>query len=262
MPESVAGMPKFVFRAPGRCPLCEKQTNFVAVRDAPLAEEWYGHWFRDELRCTACGSLPRQRVIFAVVDMLYPNWRAAAIHESSPGPGGASQRFRSECRGYVATQYDAALGFGNTHPNRRYRSENLEAQTFPDESFDLVITQDVFEHLFAPDRAIAEIARTLRRGGAHILTVPIINGRMSSARRARRDNRGITYLLEPQYHGNPMSAEGSLVTVDWGYDIIDYLAAHSGLSVSMYYIDDVSRGIRAAMNEVLVCRKAPALPPI
>jgi ubiquinone/menaquinone biosynthesis C-methylase UbiE len=46
-----------------------------------------------------------------------------------------------------------------------------EAQSFPAESFDIVVTQDVFENLFAPDRAIKEIARTLRPGGAHIMTV-------------------------------------------------------------------------------------------
>lgn len=251
--------PKFEFRTPGHCPLCGYDTEFIAVRDGPIAEQWYPHWFRDSLLCSCCGSIPRGRAIFTVVEMLYPDWRDLQMHESSPGPGGASQRFREECHRYLASQYDEPLGFGNTHPSGRYRSENLEAQTFPNESFDLVITQDVFEHLFAPDKAIAEIARTLRPGGAHVLTVPIINGRRPSVRRARRDAAGVTLLAEAHYHGNPMCNEGSLVTIDWGYDIVDYLAAYSGLSISMFYIDDLSRGLRAARNEVLVCRKA--LPP-
>jgi SAM-dependent methyltransferase len=254
--------PKFEFRAPGRCPLCGKDTEFVAVHSKPLTEHWYPNWFRDSLKCISCNSVPRQRAIFAVVELLYPEWRSALVHESSAGPGGASERFRAECPGYIASQYDETLGFGNMHPSGRYRSEDLEAQTFRNESFDLVITQDVFEHLFAPDRAIAEIARTLRPGGSHILTVPIVNRSKPSVRRARRDGTGVTNLLEPKYHGNPMSRNPILVTIDWGYDIIDYLATHSGLSVSMFYIDDISRGIRAAFNEVLVCRKAPALPPL
>jgi hypothetical protein len=43
--------------------------------------------------------------------------------------------------------------------NRRMASgsEDLEALTFPDESFDLVITQDVFEHVLRPAKAFAEI---------------------------------------------------------------------------------------------------------
>jgi SAM-dependent methyltransferase len=147
------------------------------------------------------------------------------------------------------------IGFGQLHPTEGYRSENLEAQTFPANSFDLVVTQDVFEHVFAPDRAIQEIARTLRPGGAHIMTVPIVRGSEPSIRRARNVNGVPTFLLEPQYHGNPMSAEGALVTIEWGYDIIDYLAGHSGLSISMFHFDDLSRGMRSVCQEVLVCKK-------
>jgi hypothetical protein len=250
----------FEFRTAGRCPLCGKDTEFVATRDDPIPEQWHPNWFRESLKCLSCNSIPRQRAIFAVIELLYPEWRNMLMHESSPGPGGASGRFLAECPRYIASHYDEPLGFGNMHPSGWYRSENLEAQTFPDESFDLVITQDVFEHLFAPHKAIAEIARTLRPGGAHIMTVPIVNQTKPSARRALRDGSTVAHLLEPMYHGDPMSKDGILVTIDWGYDIIDYLAAHSTLSVSMYYIDDLSRGIRAAFNEVLVCRKSPALP--
>ena len=61
--------------------------------------------------------------------------------------------------------------------------------------------------------------------------------------------------LEPEFHGYPVSSEGSLVTVDWGYDICGYLARHSGLEISMVLLDDISRGIRAEFLEVLVCYK-------
>ena len=248
------------FRAPGHCPVCGKDTEFVARRDKPLPKAYYPIWFRDELKCQSCQSLPRQRALFAVLEMLYPAWRGMAMHESSPGAGGASARFRAECPGYVVTQFDSTLGFGNMHPSGRYRSEDLERQTFEDASFDLVVTQDVFEHLFAPDRAIHEIARTLRPGGAHILTVPLANRGRVSERRARLTPDGIEHLKPESYHGNPMSSKGSLVTIDWGYDIVDYLAAHSGLSVSMFYIDDLTRGISASHIEVLVCRKAGSVP--
>jgi SAM-dependent methyltransferase len=49
------------------------------------------------------------------------------------------------------------------------RCEDLQALTFADESIDLHITQDVFEHLLDPRAAFREIARTLRVEGAHIL---------------------------------------------------------------------------------------------
>ena len=43
---------------------------------------------------------------------------------------------------------------------------------FPDGSFDLAICTEVLEHLFAPQRALAEIRRVLRPGGRVIVTVP------------------------------------------------------------------------------------------
>ena len=252
--------PGIEFRAEGRCPICRNETAFVAKRDSPLPEKFYPNWFRGDLKCQSCGSIPRQRALFAVLEMLYPNWRELAIHESSPSTGGASARLRQECPGYVASQYNPALGFGNTHPSGRYRSEDLERQTFDNSVFDIVITQDVFEHLFAPDRAIREIARTLKPGGAHICTVPLVNRNKPSVRRARITTEGVDHILPPSYHGNPMSTEGSLCTVDWGYDIMEYLTSHSGMPTTMYYIDDLSRGIRAYLIEVLVSRKVTSIP--
>lgn len=62
--------------------------------------------------------------------------------------------------------------------------------------------------------------------------------------------------MEPVYHGNPMDPNGSLVTVDWGYDIAAYWDAASGLSTTVWTIEDLSRGIQAEYIEVLVSRKA------
>ena len=54
-----------------------------------------------------------------------------------------------------------------------------------------------------------------------------------------------------------MSADGSLVTIDWGYDIVLYLQQHSGLSFMLCHIDDINFGVRADLNEVLIGFKRP-----
>jgi len=90
----------------------------------------------------------------------------------------------------------------------------------------------------------------------HICTVPIVNKEMPSVRRARRKADGVVeHLLVPVFHGNPMDPNGSLVTVDWGYDIAAYWDQASGLSTTIWTIDDSSRGIQAEYIEVLVSRK-------
>ena len=192
--------------------------------------------------------------------MFFPDWRHLSIHESSPGRRGASLKLREEAGSYVETQYDTDIPFGTLDPAKGYRSENLECQTFADESFDLVVTQDVFEHIFHPDRAIREIARTLKPGGAHVMTVPLAHRGKASERRAELVGGEVRHLKPPAYHGNPIDASGALVTIDWGYDIAAYLAEKSGLSVSMICVDDLTKGMRALHSEVFVCTKPGALP--
>lgn len=137
-----------------------------------------------------------------------------------------------------------------------YRCEDLEGLSFPDESIDLHVTQDVIEHLFDPYRAFQEIARTLRPGGAHVFTVPLVNKLRPSRRRARLDDAGnVIHLAPPVYHGNPIDEAGSLVTIDWGFDICSHIFRSCGLFTHVVYIDDLSRGIRAEYIEVLITFK-------
>lgn len=114
----------------------------------------------------------------------------------------------------------------------------------------------MLEHVFNPEAVFQEIARTLRPGGAHVFTVPLVRCAEPSRRRASRHADGsIRHLLEPQYHGNPVDERGSLVTIDWGYDICEAIANACGLHTEIHTIDDLSLGIRARHIEVLVTRK-------
>jgi hypothetical protein len=77
-----------------------------------------------------------------------------------------------------------------------------------------------------------------------------------SGRRARLASDGVIEHLEPpEYHGNPISADGSLVTIDWGFDICEWIFRACGLFTHLVQMDDLSRGIRADLNQVLVTTK-------
>jgi len=232
----------------GYCPICEKAARFVATTD----------YLRSSFRCTLCNSVPRERAIMYVIMKYFPNWRDLHIHESSGNWMGASLKLMRECSNYTHSQYDPALGFGNIHDKRKYVSQDLESQTFGSDQFDIVITQDVFEHLFQPNLAIKEIARTLKIGGAHICTFPIVRKNQPSRRRAVLKPTGVLHLLPAEYHGNPMDSSGSLVTIDWGWDVANYFNHHSGLSVTICDIEKLDYGIKAQLNEVLVCFKQEA----
>lgn len=137
-----------------------------------------------------------------------------------------------------------------------FRNEDLERQTFECESFDIVITQDVMEHVFDPKRAFVEIARTLKPGGAHVFTVPLVNKHLPSEIWATKNQDGsINFLHEPDYHSNPVDPLGSPVTMHWGYDIVQFIKRATSLDTSIEHIDDLEYGIRAEYIEVLVTRK-------
>jgi hypothetical protein len=68
----------------------------------------------------------------------------------------------------------------------------------------------------------------------------------------------VVHLVEPpEYHGNPVSSEGSLVTVNWGYDITNFIFETSGLFTEIVFLDILEYGIRAEYIEVLITRKFP-----
>jgi SAM-dependent methyltransferase len=133
--------------------------------------------------------------------------------------------------------------------------------SFDNESIDLHITQDVLEHVFHPSKVFKETARTLKPGGMHIFTVPLVNKAFPSRLRACVTNKDIVYLEPEAYHGNPLGNGKSLVTLDWGYDICQHIFNACGLFTQLIHIDDLSKGIRAEYIEVLVTLK-PAINPI
>jgi hypothetical protein len=239
-----------VLESRGLCPICERSAKFVA-RNA---------WLRDHFKCTRCGSIPRERALMWVLQQRFPEWREMTIHESSPGRRGVSKRLAAECPRFVPTHFFPNQPLGSIVDG--YRCETLERLTFEDDSIDLHVTQDVLEHVLRPKKAIVEIARTLRPGGAHLFTVPLVNKEAPTRMRVEVKETGEVVHLEPaEYHGNPIDAKGSLVTVDWGYDIREIIAATCGLETEIIRIDDLSKGIRAEYVEVLVTKKGRASAP-
>lgn len=210
-------------------------------------------WYRDHLICTKCHSIPRERSLALILMRKFPNWRNLSIHESSPVARGISLKMKSECAAYVPTQYYPGKRLGDKIGG--FRNENLEKQTFSNHAFDIVITLDVMEHVNQPERCFKEIARTLKPGGAYIFTVPTYKDRITSERRALYDGVNITHFAEPEYHGNPVSDAGSLVTFHYGYDLPDIIYRSSDLDVEVIRFHDHHHGIIGEFTEVYVASK-------
>ena len=118
---------------------------------------------------------------------------------------------------------DAALESGTTitHAGRPIRHENAESLSFSDESFDLVVSNDVLEHVNNPAAALAETGRVLKSGGEFFFSVPFYANLPEGRCRAALSEDGIEHFLPEEYHGNPMSSKGSLVFNDFGWDLLE-----------------------------------------
>ncbi|HVF05295.1 MAG TPA: methyltransferase domain-containing protein [Frankiaceae bacterium] len=225
---------------PGRCPIC-----------GPTLFHLIGDWHRDEYRCRRCGSIPRQRAIIKVLHDVAPRWRTSRIFESSPS-GPASAYIKDRCAAYEPSQLFSDMPSGTYVDG--VRREDLQELTLPNASVDVVVTQDVLEHVLEPDRAFREIARVLVPGGVHVFTVPIFP-RPTTVVRAEPDGRGgIRNLLPEDFHGNPLGG-GSLVTREWGEDIVDYIAAATGHPTTRYDTDARRYGLLGTMKDVFVTRR-------
>lgn len=231
----------------GYCPICEKRTVFVSANG----------WYRDFLQCTTCvnGSVPRERALALILNEQAPHWRDLRIHESSPVPRGISLKLERECPKYVKTQYFPEAQFGTLVNG--VRNENLEALTFPDEALDVTITLDVMEHVYRPDLVLSEVWRTLAPGGVYICTFPVRKAQVAGwERRFELMPDGSRHdIREPEFHGNPVSAEGSIVTVDYGYDLHQALASWAPFDVRVYRFADRTHGILGEYTEVIVARR-------
>jgi SAM-dependent methyltransferase len=221
----------------GYCPLCEAPTFFIEC----------GSWLRDQYICHTCGSIPRNRALVQALNFFFPDWKELTIHESSPG-GVLSDYLERNAKGYSSSHYYQDIPRGQY--SGKFRSEDLSQLTFPDNSFDLFITSDVFEHVMEPARAFREIARVLKPGGAHLFTMPWYPQLKQSVQRAKMEGDSFVYLQEPVYHGNPIDETGSLVTYDWGLDFPELIHKESGLYTTIYIQRDRKYGIDGAFLEV------------
>jgi SAM-dependent methyltransferase len=227
----------------GFCPVCEQKTVFVE----------YGPWLRDQYKCRICGTIPRNRALRNAINTFLPDWQQRQVHESSPG-GEFSYYLKRHCPGYTSSHYYADVPRGEL--KGKHRSEDLTQLTFPDASFDLFVTSDVFEHVFHAEKAFAEISRVLKPGGMHIFSMPWYPKLEKSELRAKLLDKGqIEYLKEPDYHRNPVDEKGSLVTTDWGRDFCDIIYKSSGMTTTIYVVRDRNLGIDGEFLEIFVSRK-------
>ena len=203
-----------------------------------IGDEFYPN-IRERLECPVTGLNDRQRLIAALVQ--------SAL--SKRGATGSSVYCMEQVTPFFSwlTKKYAQLDIVGSEFLGDYlnpgqivdgiRHENLQDLSFKDASLDLVISNDVMEHVPSPLMAFRELARVMREGSQALMTFPFSLDLDHSITRAEIINGELKHLSEPVYHGNPVSPDGSLVFTDFGWDIFD-LVKQSGfkdVSLEIYH---------------------------
>ena len=74
-------------------------------------------------------------------------------------------------KNYISSIYSDEIPTGTCIKDNVF-CQNLEHLTFNDNTFDVVVSEDVLEHVRDYKKALREIHRVLKNGGVHIFTIP------------------------------------------------------------------------------------------
>jgi SAM-dependent methyltransferase len=229
---------------PAWCPVCGSITWIVEV----------GRSFRETCKCARCKATNRQRQVAYVVckaagDLTGSRVRSlgdmTSLRDLTVYNTEAERQIHDRLAGmknYLASDY-----FGE-----KYRSgdvvhgrvhQDLMRLSYDEESIDLVVSSDVFEHVPDPYAGHKEIFRVLRPGGRHVFTVPFYQTEFVDEDHTMIDIRGNTvFIRDPIYHGDPMRDEGALVHKIFSLEMMVKLAK-VGFRTNLYKLYKPSIGV-------------------
>jgi SAM-dependent methyltransferase len=219
----IAGRDPFVLE--GFCRLCNETVplavdwNYAYEVDGVLTPNW-----RERLLCPRCRLNARMRATIHIIEEVLRPGPAARVYlteQVTPLYAWARTRFP----GVVGSEWlGDAVRRGAMHDGVRH--EDLTRLSFARRSFDLVVSLDVLEHVQGFRAALSECFRVLAPGGTFLLTCPFrVDLSRHLVRAVVRGDGTIEHREPPEYHGNPVSADGSLAFYHFGWELLDQIRA-------------------------------------
>lgn len=217
----------------GECYICQEKSAFEISRPkGGGAVNW-----RETLKCSNCGMINRWRSCLHLFEALCKPTEEDRVYLTET----LSPVYEELAKRYPLMQSSeyfahAPLGEMVEMVPRNVRNEDVTQLTFPDASFDSVLCFDVLEHVPDYRAALHEFCRVLSPGGRLILSVPFSFREETTVRAVVEEDGSICHLMEPCYHGDPLSSDGVLSYYDFGMELSDELkkAGFSKSSVLWY----------------------------
>lgn len=206
--------------------------------------------YRESLEHNGC--LSRHRAVLLVLQALLATGRIPPAEQLDLYCPEALTPFAAQLRQLFPRVLGSEYMPDPADPQRQhFPHQDLCELTLPDGCLDVVLCNELFEHLYNLPAALAEIGRILRPDGWLVSTFPFAYNRADTIVKARH-RPGATpsvaaeaeLLMEPEFHGDPMHPEqGSLVYQIPAWDVLEQ-ARSAGLSnPAIHWIAAPSYGV-------------------
>lgn len=223
---------------PGYSVTAEEQVGFTIDRNLKLPDGTYN--LRETVNCPKTGFNTRMRAAVHAVKYFEKD-RVAGIYIAEQ---------KTPLFKYFADYYSDVTGseyLGDVVPLGSCNAEGLRNEdatqlTFADDSFDVALSFEVLEHIPDYSKALHETRRVLRQGGRFYFTAPFVPSWQETIVRAKIESGEIVHILEPEYHGDPVRAEGILCFQHFGWDIVDSLAEAGFSDIQALAFDQPDHG--------------------
>jgi SAM-dependent methyltransferase len=188
----------------GNCPSCGS-TLFLALAQDPFL-----------VRCFKCKANITNLAIAEAARQGIPGLRSKNAYEMSTY-GSTYQFFKQHCKAVESSEYFPGMKPGELVGG--IRNEDAQNLTFDDGSFDLVTSNQVFEHVPDIAKCLRECRRVLKVGGTLLFTVPLYETE-ETEHVATIEAGNIRWLGAPEYHSSRTTGPNS-VPVFWRFSVHD-----------------------------------------
>jgi len=244
-------------RVPGTCFVCGKQVPFsVDYSSSPAAALDLTPNWREQLICPCCHLNNRMRACIHILERECApdqNSHIYATEQTTPLFTAMSARYRH----LIGSEYlGDSIALGTTGVDA-IRNESITRLTFPSDSFDYVLSFDVLEHVPDYVKGFSECFRCLKPGGSLCFTVPFTGGPATLVRACVNLEGAVRHILPPEYHGDPLRADGCLCLHHFGWDMLDCLRelGFRDVAAVLYWSRDY--GYLGANDQVLFVARKP-----
>ncbi len=212
---------KYLWRSKrGHCPVCGKATLFLLTQIPEI--------IRNHAVCLRCRSSSRNRHIALHIIKAFRNYGVSRIGDFQNLPNikilntsTTTPLAKAFGRGpnIFCSEFSEDAEPGSIKDG--ILNQDLTRLTFADNSLDLVVTEDVFEHVPDYMPGFRQVHRVLKVGGTHIFSIPFYFDQRTRELFRMEENRPV--LFEPiEYHGDPFRGNIPCFT-HLGYDLIGWL---------------------------------------